>query len=119
MSREAVYEVFKKADQDAELKRKLEEALAKDEGAVAAFLATAAETGCEFTADEFVQARETERAEDAPRELSDAEMEGVAAGGRSVAASLFSRFPRRGPSIRQVGPSGAGEMFMTQDVLDS
>ena len=78
MSREAVYELFKKADQDAELKRKLEEALAKDEGAVAAFLATAAETGCEFTADEFVQVRETERAEDAPRELSDAEMEGVA-----------------------------------------
>ncbi len=118
MSREAVYELFKKADQDAELKRKLEEALAKDEGAVAAFLATAAETGCEFTADEFVQVRETERAEDAPRELSDAEMEGVAAGGRSVsAASLFSRF-QRGPSIRQVGPSGPGEMFMTQDVLD-
>ena len=113
MSREAVYELFKKADQDAELKRKLEEALAKDEGAVAAFLATAAETGCEFTADEFVQVRETERAEDAPRELSDAEMEGVAAGGRSVsAASLFSRFPRRGPSIRQVGPS-KGEMFIT------
>ena len=119
MSREAVSAFLLKAEGDAGLRAELESALAREQGAVAGFLATAERHGFEFTAQEFVDAVRSLRGTEQTDELSDADLRQVA-GGLSplilVASGLLARF-KQGPGAFQIGRPGGLQMEEEEELL--
>ena len=109
MSREAVGELIEKARIDEALGRALESALSGSAQPVQEFLRVAREHGCDFTAEEFVQVVEgMGTGDDAPRELSDTELDSLAAGGglwSSTALKTFRSYTSS-PSIQKIGFGG-------------
>jgi len=115
MSKDAVIEFLKKVDGDLGLQEKLDGALDDEGRAVELFLATAAEQGFQFTADEFLEAVQAEGIGEKDGELSDEDLEAVAGGMgfRSRRTSgMVSKATRRfgsyrsGVGIRGIGPGG-------------
>ena len=92
MSHDAVRELLRKAEEDPELTKRLEDALARENDPAASFLAAASAEGCEFTADEFVEVMEGVLAAGQPQELADAELSATVGGGRGVATNALQYF---------------------------
>ena len=92
MSHDAVHELLRKAEEDPELTKRLEDALARENDPAASFLATASAEGCEFTADEFVEVMEGVLAAGQPRELAETALSATIGGGRGVASSALQHF---------------------------
>jgi predicted ribosomally synthesized peptide with nif11-like leader len=80
MTQEKIDEFFRQAEGEASLRDELDQALARKEGAVEAFLAVAAARGFQFTAQEFVEALSTWQASHGATELKDEELAKVAGG---------------------------------------
>lgn len=91
MSREAVHDLLAKAEADPVVTKRLEDALADEDDAVASFLAVAAEQGCEFTADEFVEVMEAVLGEDRPRELAEPELSAATGGAAGLPVNAYSK----------------------------
>jgi len=116
MSKDAVIEFLKKVDGDLGLQEKLDGALDDEGRAVELFLATAAEQGFQFTADEFLEAVQAEGIGEKDGELSDEDLEAVAGGGmrfssrrmRGMTSRAMRSFGslRSGLGIRGMGPGG-------------
>jgi predicted ribosomally synthesized peptide with nif11-like leader len=103
MSREAVRGFVQMVDREVRLRAELEKALAQDEGAIAACLATAEAAGFQFTAQEFVDEMRVLQAPEEGAELSDADLARVAGG---VGSSSLSRLAVRICSTR-IGASSS------------
>jgi predicted ribosomally synthesized peptide with nif11-like leader len=126
VSNDAIRKFLEKADGETELQDRLEAALAEDKNGVASFLEVAAESGFEFTADEFLEAMEDMGMGKDGAELDDEQLEAVAGGlsfgtarMRTIASRaghLFAGF-RAGPGIRGFGGGKFAEELEEEELV--
>jgi predicted ribosomally synthesized peptide with nif11-like leader len=126
MSKQAVIDFLKKVDGDLGVLEKVDRALDDKGRAVELFLATAAEHGFQFTADEFFEAVQAEGIDEKSGELSDEDLEAVAGGltfqsrrTRGMTSRAMKKFGslRSGLGIRGIG--GGGVMQEAQEEEES
>jgi predicted ribosomally synthesized peptide with nif11-like leader len=113
MSKQTVIDFLKKVDGEPDVQEKLDRALDNEERAVELFLATAAEQGFQFTADEFLEAVQAGGIDEKDGELSDDELEAVAGGGMRFSSrrmkGMTSRAMKSFGSLRSgLGVRGIG-----------
>jgi predicted ribosomally synthesized peptide with nif11-like leader len=128
MGNQKVMEFLALADDDADLRNRLDAALDDEDTGVASFLAVAAEEGYEFTADDFLAAMEEQGEGTESGELGDEALEGVAGGlsfgglrMRGIARRAFQRFRgfRSGLGIRGFGGGGVAQTMMEEEEMQT
>lgn len=126
MSKQTVIDFLKKVDGEPDVQEKLDRALDDEGRAVELFLATAAEQGFQFTADEFLEAMKAEGIDEKSAELSDEDLEAVAGGlsfrnprMRRMTSRAMRRFGslRSGLGIRGIGGGGVMQELEEEEEL--